>query len=43
MPYIQGRDAIAGADVFRKAVAPVYLRRNQEDVLSELLELIQVD
>ncbi len=29
---------IAGAATFRAAVAPVYLRRNQEDVLSELPE-----
>jgi SNF2 family DNA or RNA helicase len=43
VPYIQSRDAVAGPDVFRKAVASVYLRRNQEDVLTELPELIQVD
>lgn len=28
---------------FRRQVAPVYLRRNQEDVLTELPELIEVD
>lgn len=28
---------------FRRAVAPVYLRRNQEDVLTELPELVEVD
>lgn len=28
---------------FRKAVAPAYLRRNQEDVLSELPELVEVE
>lgn len=28
---------------FRKQVAPAYLRRNQEDVLAELPELIEVD
>lgn len=28
---------------FRKQVAPVYLRRNQEDVLTELPELVEVD
>lgn len=28
---------------FRRHVAPVYLRRNQEDVLTELPELIEVD
>ena len=27
---------VAGADAFRRAVAPVYLRRNQTDVLNEL-------
>ncbi|WP_420638574.1 DEAD/DEAH box helicase [Candidatus Poriferisocius sp.] len=38
---IQGTDGIAGADVFRRSVAPVYLRRNQVDVLSELPEKIE--
>lgn len=33
---------LAGADVFRPLVAPVYLRRNQADVLSELPERIDV-
>lgn len=33
----------AGAERFRLAVAPVYLRRNQEDVLEELPELVQVE
>lgn len=33
----------AGADAFRLAVAPVYLRRNQEDVLDELPPLIETD
>ena len=33
---IRTTDGIAGADAFRKAVAPVYLRRNQSDVLNEL-------
>jgi SNF2 family DNA or RNA helicase len=36
-------DAIAGSKAFRRAVAPAYLRRNQEDVLSELPELTRVD
>ncbi|HEV2638849.1 MAG TPA: SNF2-related protein [Actinocrinis sp.] len=36
-------DAVAGSEAFRRAVAPAYLRRNQEDVLSELPDLIQVD
>jgi len=39
----QARHALVGPDAFRKAVAPVYLRRNQEDVLSELPELVQVE
>lgn len=33
---------LAGADVFRAQVAPVYLRRNQADVLVELPELVAV-
>lgn len=33
---IRDTDGIAGADAFRKTVAPVYLRRNQVDVLNEL-------
>ncbi len=33
---IRTTDGIAGADAFRRAVAPVYLRRNQTDVLDEL-------
>ncbi|MFF4570684.1 DEAD/DEAH box helicase [Streptomyces sp. NPDC001410] len=37
------RDALAGSVAFRKAVAPVYLRRNQEDVLTELPSLQQID
>ncbi len=36
-------DAIAGSKSFRRAVAPAYLRRNQEDVLSELPELTRID
>ncbi|MEV6524464.1 SNF2-related protein [Longispora sp. NPDC051575] len=36
-------DAVAGSRAFRSAVAPAYLRRNQEDVLPELPSLIQVD
>lgn len=35
--------AAAGGDAFRQAVAPVYLRRNQVDVLSELPELVEND
>lgn len=37
------RDALAGSVAFRKAVAPVYLRRNQKDVLTELPSLQQTD
>jgi superfamily II DNA or RNA helicase len=33
----------AGPDAFRHAVATAYLRRNAEDVLEELPELVQVD
>ncbi|MFJ9929586.1 DEAD/DEAH box helicase [Streptomyces misionensis] len=36
-------DAPAGSVAFRKAVAPVYLRRNQVDVLTELPSLQQSD
>ncbi|MDX3072097.1 DEAD/DEAH box helicase [Streptomyces sp. MI02-7b] len=36
-------DALAGSVAFRKSVAPVYLRRNQEDVLTELPSLQQTD
>ncbi|WP_447004071.1 DEAD/DEAH box helicase [Saccharothrix isguenensis] len=36
-------DALAGARRFRRAVAPVYLRRNQEDVLTELPDKIEVE
>ncbi len=40
---VRGSHAVAGPDAFRQSVAPVYLRRNQEDVLTELPELVQVD
>ncbi len=33
----------AGVDAFRQHVAPMYLRRNTEEVLKELPDLIQVD
>ncbi|MEU8765282.1 DEAD/DEAH box helicase [Streptomyces sp. NPDC048659] len=36
-------DGLAGSVAFRKAVAPVYLRRNQEDVLTELPSLQRTD
>ena len=34
---IRAVDGVAGADRFRRAVAPVYLRRNQDDVLDDEL------
>lgn len=37
---IDGDHGLAGAKAFRRTVAPVYLRRNQDDVLSELPERI---
>jgi len=40
---IDGSDAVSGARAFRRAVAPVYLRRNQEDVLAELPDKIEVE
>ncbi|MBS2964082.1 DEAD/DEAH box helicase [Actinocrinis puniceicyclus] len=40
---VDGIDAIAGSKAFRRAVAPAYLRRNQEDVLAELPEMTRVD
>jgi superfamily II DNA or RNA helicase len=33
----------AGVDAFRKHVAPIYLRRNTEEVLKELPELIEIE
>lgn len=36
-------DGLAGADTFRRAVAPVYLRRNQSDVLDELPPRIETE
>jgi superfamily II DNA or RNA helicase len=35
--------AAIGVEAFRRAAAPVYLRRNQPDVLTELPDLVQVD
>ncbi|GAB2986973.1 DEAD/DEAH box helicase [Streptomyces pseudoechinosporeus] len=43
VPRIQGGDVVAGPNTFRKSVAPAYLRRNQQDVLTELPALLQVD
>jgi superfamily II DNA or RNA helicase len=40
---VDATDALAGARRFRRAVAPVYLRRNQEDVLTELPDKIEVE
>ncbi|MFC4948362.1 DEAD/DEAH box helicase [Pseudonocardia sp. GCM10023141] len=40
---VSAADAVAGATVFRRAVAPVYLRRNQDDVLTELPERIETE
>ena len=40
---VTGLAGAGGAKAFRRAVAPVYLRRNQEDVLPELPEQIQID
>ncbi|WP_328321016.1 DEAD/DEAH box helicase [Streptomyces sp. NBC_00388] len=42
-PMVRDGDAAAGSQVFRRAVAPAYLRRNQEDVLPELPALVHVD
>ena len=43
LPHVRHSDAVAGSHAFRKAVAPAYLRRNQQDVLTELPELRQID
>ncbi|MFF7451909.1 MULTISPECIES: SNF2-related protein [unclassified Streptomyces] len=43
VPAIRDSDAVAGPHVFRRSVAPAYLRRNQQDVLTELPALLQVD
>lgn len=40
---VDATDALAGAKAFRRAVAPVYLRLNQEDVLTELPGKIEVE
>lgn len=36
-------ETVGRARAFRRAVAPVYLRRNQEDVATEVPELVHVD
>ncbi|MER8188631.1 DEAD/DEAH box helicase [Kitasatospora sp. NPDC094015] len=43
LPRIHSGSAAAGSKAFRKAVAPAYLRRNQQDVLTELPEVVHVD
>lgn len=43
MPAVRLGEAAIGSEAFRRAVAPTYLRRNQQDVLTELPELQQVD
>jgi SNF2 family DNA or RNA helicase len=40
---VNATDAVAGAKAFRRAVAPVYLRRNQVDVLTELPDRIETE
>ncbi|MDK0523369.1 DEAD/DEAH box helicase [Streptomyces sp. ML-6] len=42
-PSIHTTHGAAGSLAFRRAVAPAYLRRNQEDVLAELPAVVQVD
>ncbi|QGK68923.1 ATP-dependent helicase [Allosaccharopolyspora coralli] len=37
------QDTLAGATAFRRAVAPVYLRRNQDDVLTELPDKLELE
>ncbi|MQY02545.1 DEAD/DEAH box helicase [Actinomadura macrotermitis] len=43
LPEIRQSDAALGPRAFRTAVAPVYLRRNQRDVLVELPDVVHVD
>ncbi|RTL66998.1 MAG: DEAD/DEAH box helicase [Pseudonocardiaceae bacterium] len=40
---VDARDALGGAKAFRRAVADVYLRRNQDDVLKELPQRIETE
>ncbi|MDQ0988206.1 DEAD/DEAH box helicase [Streptomyces sp. V2I9] len=42
-PSVSMTHGAAGSRAFRRAVAPVYLRRNQVDVLAELPALVHVD
>ncbi len=43
VPHVRDSDAAAGSHAFRRAVAPAYLRRNQQDVLTELPEVVSTD
>ncbi|MFJ8624908.1 DEAD/DEAH box helicase [Kitasatospora sp. NPDC093550] len=43
LAQIHNGSAAAGPKAFRKAVAPAYLRRNQQDVLTELPDVVHVD
>jgi superfamily II DNA or RNA helicase len=43
VPTVSDTDAAAGPHAFRRSVAPAYLRRNQEDVLTELPALVHTD
>ncbi|MFF5897384.1 DEAD/DEAH box helicase [Streptomyces argenteolus] len=42
-PLVTSTHGVAGSHAFRRAVAPAYLRRNQEDVLGELPSLVRAD
>ncbi|CAM5323072.1 DEAD/DEAH box helicase [Streptomyces atroolivaceus] len=42
-PLVTSTHGVAGSHAFRRAVAPAYLRRNQDDVLGELPALVQAD
>ncbi|MCX5401045.1 DEAD/DEAH box helicase [Streptomyces sp. NBC_00102] len=42
-PAVDTTHGAAGSHAFRRAVAPAYLRRNQEDVLPELPALVRAD
>ncbi|MFJ8172116.1 DEAD/DEAH box helicase [Streptomyces sp. ADI93-02] len=42
-PLVTATHGVAGSHAFRRAVAPAYLRRNQDDVLGELPALVQAD
>lgn len=42
-PPVDPTHGAAGSHAFRRAVAPAYLRRNQEDVLTELPALVRAD